>query len=94
MQIYLTTEYDARGLSADAKSSIGKYSDVKTSIEEPKNDYFSSSMLINFPYFGLYTIQVDLSLMDESNAIWRYNMPEKQVLFVQIENNATNNASN
>lgn len=61
-----------------------KFSDVKTSLEEPKNDYFNSNILINFPYFGNYTIQVDLYILDDSDVIWRY-ISERHQILVKVE---------
>lgn len=57
---------------------------MRTSLEEPKNDYFNSNILINFPYFGNYTIQVDIYILDNSDVIWRY-IAEKQQILVKVE---------
>ena len=61
-----------------------RYSDVRTSLEEPKNDYFNSNILINFPHYGTYTIQVDLFILDDSDVIWRY-ICERQQITVKVE---------
>ena len=61
-----------------------KYSDVKTSTEEPKNDYFNTNLLINFPFCGNYTIQVDLYILDDADIVWRYTAEKHQIL-VKVE---------
>ncbi len=61
-----------------------KYTDIKTSLEEPKNDYFQSNILINFPYCGNYTIQVDLYIVDDSDNVWHY-LSEKHQILVKVE---------
>ena len=83
VQISLTTELDTKSLN-DAKFNALKYSDVKTSLEEPKNDYFNSNILLSFPYLGNYTITVDLYIMDDANTIWRY-LSEKHQILVKVE---------
>lgn len=40
--------------------------------------------MINFPYFGTYTIQVDLFIQDNSDVIWRY-ISEKHQIVVKVE---------
>lgn len=61
-----------------------KYTDIKTSLEEPKNDYFSCSMLLNFPYVGNYVIQIDLYIVDDMDVFWHY-LAEKQHMSVKVE---------
>lgn len=65
-----------------------KYSDVKTSTEEPKNDYFNANILINFPFCGNYIIQIDLFLLDEMDIVWRYTAEKHQIL-VKVEEDPT-----
>lgn len=54
-------------------------------LEVPKNDYFNSNILVNFPYFGNYIIQVDLYILDNSDMIWRYTSTEKHQILVKVE---------
>lgn len=54
-------------------------------LEIPKNDYFSSNILVNFPYFGNYIIQVDLYILDNTDMIWRYTSVEKHQILVKVE---------
>lgn len=62
-----------------------KFIDVKTMLEVPKNDYFTSNILVSFPYFGNYVIQVDLYILDNSDMIWRYTSTEKHQILVKVE---------
>lgn len=54
-------------------------------LEIPTNDYFSSNILVNFPYFGNYIIQVDLYILDNTDMIWRYTSTEKHQILVKVE---------
>jgi hypothetical protein len=83
IQICLTIDLDMRSV-ADAKFLPNKYTDIKTSLEEPKNDYFQSNILINFPYTGNYTIQVDLYIVDNADIVWHY-LAEKHQIAVKVE---------
>jgi hypothetical protein len=65
-----------------------KYSDVKTSTEEPNNDYFNTNILINFPFCGNYIIQIDLFILDEMDVVWRYTAEKHQIL-VKVEEDPT-----
>ncbi len=73
VQISLTTEL-----------SSSKYSDVKTSLEVPKNDYFNSNILLSFPLPGNYVLNVDLYILDNADTIWRY-LNEKTQILVKVE---------
>ena len=61
-----------------------KYTDIKTSLEEPKNDYFNCNLLLNFPYCGNYIIQVDLYIVDNSDIVWHHSAERHQIL-VKVE---------
>ena len=61
-----------------------KYTDIKTSLEEPKNDYFNCNLLLNFPYCGNYTIQVDLYMVDNLDIVWHHSAERHQIL-VKVE---------
>jgi hypothetical protein len=80
VEVSLTTEMDAR----DPNNKSIKYTDVKTSLEEPRNDYFNSNILVSFPYFGAYVITVDLCILDNTDTIWRY-VADKQQIMVKVE---------
>ncbi|RMZ94376.1 integrator complex subunit 7, partial [Brachionus plicatilis] len=69
VQICLTTELDSKSIPDNKFGNI-KFIDVKTMLEVPKNDYFTSNILVSFPYFGNYVIQVDLYILDNSDMIW------------------------
>ncbi len=85
VQVCLTIELDTKVMPAnETKFLPAKYSDIKTSLEEPRNDYFSCSMLLNFPYVGNYNIQIDLYIVDELDMFWHY-LAEKQNLPVKVE---------
>ncbi len=85
VQVCLTIELDTKLIPVnETKFLPTKYSDIKTSLEEPKNDYFSCSMLLNFPYVGNYNIQIDLHIVDELDMFWHY-LAEKQHLQVKVE---------
>jgi hypothetical protein len=90
VEISLTTELDtARSVASEppnkaASSAAVRYADVKTSLEEPRNDYFNSNILVSFPYFGSYVISVDLCILDDSDTIWRY-VAERQQILVKVE---------
>jgi hypothetical protein len=71
VQISMSIDLDTKA-TYDHKYIPIKFSDVKTSTELPKNDYFSSNFLINLPYCGIYTIQVDLFILDNNDIVWRY----------------------
>ena len=86
VQISVTTELDTKSM-AELKPNSIKYTDVKTTLEEPRNDYFSSNILLSFPYFGNYTISVDLYILDNSDTIWRY-VAEKHQIAVKVEEDA------
>ncbi|CAF0749231.1 unnamed protein product, partial [Brachionus calyciflorus] len=88
VQICVTTELDSKSIPDNKFNNI-KFVDVKTMLEEPKNDYFNSNVLINFPYFGNYVIQVDLYMLDNTDMIWRYTSSEKHQILVKIEEDPT-----
>ncbi len=71
VQISMTIELDTKTTYENKYIPI-KFTDVKTSTEIPKNDYFNSNFLVNFPYCGIYTIQVDLFILDNNDVVWRY----------------------
>ena len=86
VQICLTTELDTKSM-LDFKFMLPKYIDVKTSTEEPNNDYFNSNLLINFPFCGNYVVQVDLYILDDMDIVWRY-FGERQQILIKVEEDA------
>jgi hypothetical protein len=64
---------------------IPKYSNMQSCIEEPKNDYFNSQFLINFPFVGVsYMLTIDAQIIDNQGTQWSYNAG-KQVNYVKVE---------
>jgi hypothetical protein len=79
IQISSTTELDAQN-----SKTLPKFADVKTSTEEPKNDYFNTNILINFPFCGNYVINIDLFILDDCDNVWRHTA-EKHQIAVKVE---------
>lgn len=61
-----------------------KYADLKTRLETPKNDYFNCNMIINFPFSGNFTLQLDLYIVDEQDKVWHY-LTDRQQMTVKVE---------
>lgn len=58
---------------------------MQSCIEEPKNDYFNSQFLINFPFVGVsYILTIDVQIIDNQGTQWSYNAA-KQVHYVKVE---------
>jgi hypothetical protein len=69
---------------------FGKYNNIQSCIEEPRNDYFNSQLLVNFPFFGVtYILQIEIQIIDNNGVAWNYNAG-KHSLSVKIEEDIIN----
>lgn len=65
--------------------SYGKYTNIQSCLEEPRNDYFNCQLLVNFPFIGAnYILQIEVQIFDNDGMSWNYTAG-KQIMFVKVD---------